>query len=439
MSARNRELFGLVPVAGLLVAGFTAVFIVRGDEVGNLSLIFGAYFFAICLAAHVFLRFRLPHADPYLFPLVALLAAIGLVMLYRIDEDLARDQANWFVVGLLLFVATIVFLKDYFILERFRYLIVTAGLILLMLPRVPGVGAQVNGAYLGVEIGPLAFQPAEFGKLAVVIFLASYLREKREVLVVGARRIAGVTLPPLKHLGPMLVVWGAAMVLLVFIRDLGSSLMFFGAFLALIYAATNRASFVLIGLVMFLAGAWFFASTVGHVQDRIDIWLDPYSDPTGTGFQVLQSMFAQADGGLFGRGIGESLLRAPGAETTLIPEVQTDFIYALIVNELGLFGGCGVIAIYALIAARGFKTAVIAPDGFSKLLAAGLTAVFALQAFVIIGGVIRVIPLTGVTLPFISYGGSSVLANMVLLALLLLISDRARRPQSGGAPEASYG
>jgi cell division protein FtsW (lipid II flippase) len=246
LSARNRELFGLVPVAGLLVCGFAAVFVARGDEVGNLSLIFGAYFFAICLAAHVFLRFRLPHADPYLFPLVALLSAIGLVMLYRIDEDLARDQANWFVVGLVLFMATIVFLKDYHVLERYRYLIVTAGLFLLMLPRVPGIGAQVNGAYLGVDIGPLAFQPAEFGKLAVVIFLASYLREKREVLVVGARRIAGVTLPPLKHLGPMLVVWGAAMVLLVFIRDLGSSLMFFGAFLALIYVATNRVSFVVI-------------------------------------------------------------------------------------------------------------------------------------------------------------------------------------------------
>jgi cell division protein FtsW (lipid II flippase) len=225
----------------------------------------------------------------------------------------------------------------------------------------------------------------------------------------------------------MLVVWGAAMVLLVFIRDLGSSLMFFGAFLALIYIATNRISFVLIGLVMFLVGAWFFASTVGHVQDRIDIWLDPYSDPDGTGYQVLQSMFAQADGGLFGQGIGESLLKSPGAAGPLIPEVQTDFIYALIVNELGLFGGCGVILIYLLIAARGFKIATIADDGFSKLLAAGLTAVFALQAFVIIGGVIRVIPLTGVTLPFVSYGGSSVLANMVLLALLLLISDRARR------------
>jgi len=179
---------------------------------------------------------------------------------------------------------------------------------------------------------------------------------------------------------------------------------------------------------MFLAGAWFFASTVGHVGDRIDIWLDPYHDPSGSGYQVLQSMFAQADGGLFGKGIGESLLSAPGSNKTLIPEVQTDFIYALIVNELGLFGGCGVIAIYTLIAARGFKIATLATDGFSKLLAAGLTAVFALQAFVIIGGVIRVIPLTGVTLPFISYGGSSVIANMILVALLLLISDRARRP-----------
>ena len=429
MSARNKELIGLVPVAGLLIAGFASVFIVRGDQLDNTSLIFGAYFFAICLAAHIFLRIRLPYADPYLFPLVALLAAIGLVMLYRIDESFARDQANWFVVGLLLFMATIVLLKDYFVLERYRYLIVTGGLILLLLPRVPGIGAQVNGAYLGVDIGPLAFQPAEFGKLAVVIFLASYLRERREVLVIGAKRFAGITFPPIKHLGPMLVVWGAAMFLLVFIRDLGSSLMFFGAFLALIYVATNRISFVIIGLLMFFAGAWFFANTVGHVGDRIDVWLDPYADASGDGYQVLQSMFAQADGGLFGRGIGESLLTAPGGKVPLIPEVQTDFIYALIVNELGLFGGCGVIAIYMLIAARGFKIATIAQDGFSKLLAAGLTAVFALQAFVIIGGVIRVIPLTGVTLPFISYGGSSVIANMVLLALLLLVSDRARRPQ----------
>jgi cell division protein FtsW (lipid II flippase) len=428
VSARNRELIGLLPVATLVTAGFTAVFIVRGDEVGDLSLIFGAYFLAVCFAAHLFIRFRLPHADPYLFPLCALLAAVGLVMIYRIDEDLARDQANWFVVGLIIFVLTIVFLRDYTVLERYRYVIALTGIGLLLLPRMPLIGSQVNGAYLGVEIGPLTFQPAEFAKICVVIFLASYLREKREVLVVGARRVLGVTLPPLKHLGPLLVVWGAAMLMLVFIRDLGSSLMFFGAFLALVYTATNRASFVVIGIGMFLLGAWFFASTVPHVADRVEIWLDPYKDPDGAGYQVLQSMFAQADGGLFGVGIGESLLRIPGAGT-LIPEVHTDFIFALIVDELGLFGGVGLIVTYALIAARGFKTAVMARDGFSKLLAAGLTAVFALQAFVIIGGVVRVIPLTGVTLPFVSYGGSSVIANMGLLALLLLVSDRARRPE----------
>lgn len=428
MSARNRELIGLIPVALLLTAGFTAVLTVRGSEVNDLSLIFGGYFLAICVVTHMVIRIRLPNADPYLFPLVALLAAIGLVMIYRIDESLARDQANWFVLGLILFIATIVLLRDYHVLERYRYVIALVSLGLLLMPRMPLIGSQVNGAYLGVDIGPLAFQPAEFAKIGVVIFLASYLRDRREVLVVGARRVAGVTLPPLKHLGPLLVVWGAAMLMLVFIRDLGSSLMFFGAFLALIYVATNRVSFVVIGFAMFLAGAWFFASTVGHVQDRVDIWLDPYQDPDGAGFQVLQSMFAQADGGLFGRGIAESLLIQPSG-VPLIPEVQTDLIYALIVDELGLFGGAAVIVTYVLIAARGFKIAALAQDGFSKLLAAGLTAVFALQAFVIIGGVTRVIPLTGVTLPFVSYGGSSVVANMVLLALLLLVSDRARRPE----------
>jgi cell division protein FtsW (lipid II flippase) len=428
MSARNRELVGLIPVALLVTAGFTAVLTVRGSEINDLSLIFGGYFLAICVVTHMAIRVRLPNADPYLFPLIALLAAIGLVMIYRIDESLARDQANWFVLGLILFIATIVLLRDYQVLERYRYVIALVSLGLLVMPRLPVIGSQVNGAYLGVDIGPLAFQPAEFAKIGVVIFLASYLRDRREVLVVGARRIAGVTLPPLKHLGPLLVVWGAAMLMLVFIRDLGSSLMFFGAFLALIYVATNRASFVVIGFTMFLAGAWFFAATVGHVQDRVDIWLDPYQDPDGAGFQVLQSMFAQADGGLFGRGIAESLLIQPNG-VPLIPEVQTDLIYALIVDELGLFGGVAVIVTYILIAARGFKIAALAEDGFSKLLAAGLTAVFALQAFVIIGGVTRVIPLTGVTLPFVSYGGSSVVANMVLLALLLLISDRARRPR----------
>jgi cell division protein FtsW (lipid II flippase) len=426
-SARNRELVALVPVALLLTAGFAAVFAQEETRLGSASYIYGAYFLAICLATHIYLRIRLPNADPYLFPLVALLTAFGLVMIYRIDDGLARDQANWFVMGLILFALTIQFLRDYEVLERYRYTIAGAGLLLLLAPRIPGIGQQVNGAYLGVKIGPLAFQPAEFSKIAIVIFLASYLREHREVLIVGAKRVLGVTLPPLKHFGPMLVVWGASMFMLVFIRDLGSSLMFFAAFLALLYVATGRFSFVVIGMAMFAAGAWFFASTVPHVHERVTIWLDPYQDPGGSGYQILQSIFAQADGGLFGKGFGQSLLTIPGSTDALLPAAQTDTIYSLIVNEVGLFGACGVVLIYLLIAARGFKIALLASDGFSKLLATGLTAVFSIQAFVIIGGVTRVIPLTGVTLPFISYGGSSIVANFVLLALLLLISDRARR------------
>jgi cell division protein FtsW (lipid II flippase) len=428
-SARNRELTALVPVALLLTAGFAAVFAQEGSRLGNLSLIYGAYFFGLCLATHIYLRIRLPDADPYLFPLVALLTAFGLVMVYRIDESLARDQANWFVLGLVLFALTIQFLRDYEVLERYRYTIAAVGLLILLAPRLPGIGQQVNGAYLGVKIGPLQFQPAEFSKIAIVVFLASYLRENREVLIVGARRVLGVTLPPLKHFGPMLVVWGASMFMLVFIRDLGSSLMFFAAFLALLYVATGRFSFVVIGMAMFTVGAWFFASTVPHVGQRVEIWLHPYNDPLNSGYQILQSIFAQADGGLFGKGFGQGLITIPGTHppAALLPAAQTDTIYSLIVNELGLFGACAVILIYLLIAARGFKIALLASDGFSKLLATGLTAVFAIQAFVIIGGVTRVIPLTGVTLPFISYGGSSIVANFVLLALLLLVSDRARR------------
>jgi len=426
-SARNRELLALVPVALLLTAGFAGVFAQESSQLGNASLIYGAYFFAVCLATHIYLRIRLPNADPYLFPLVALLTAIGLVMVYRIDEGLARDQANWFVLGLVLFALAIQFLRDYEVLERYRYLIAVGGLLLLLAPRLPGIGQQVNGAYLGVKIGPIAFQPAEFSKLAIVIFLASYLRENREVLVVGARRILGVTLPPLKHFGPMLVVWGASMFMLVFIRDLGSSLMFFAAFLALLYVATGRFSFVVIGMALFVVGAWFFAETVPHVHDRIEIWLHPYNDPQDTGYQILNSIFAQADGGLFGKGFAQALITVPGTNQALLPAAQTDTIYSLIVNELGLFGACGLVLVYLLVTARGFKIALLASDGFSKLLATGLTAVFAIQAFVIIGGVTRVIPLTGVTLPFVSYGGSSIVANFVLVALLLLVSDRARR------------
>jgi cell division protein FtsW (lipid II flippase) len=432
VSARNRELLALIPASLLLTAGFAAIFIQESDVLSNVSLTYGAIFLGLCFAGHLLLRVTLPYADPYMFPLVAVLACFGLVVIYRIDEDLAREQAQWFVLGLVLFAATILLLRDLRVLEQYRYTIAAAGLFLLFLPRVPGIGQQVNGAYLGVGIGPISFQPAEFGKIAIVIFLAAYLRDTRQVLVQGSRRLLWITIPPLKHFGPLLVVWGAAMLMLVFIRDLGSSLMYFGGFLALLYVATNRLSFVTIGMALFAVGAWFFASTVSHVQERVDIWLDPFKPEwvERQGYQIAQGLFAQADGGLFGTGLGASLLNGPGGET-LIPAPHTDLIYAVIVNELGLVGACGLILVYMLLVERGFRTAMLATDSFSKLLAAGLSAVFALQVFVIVGGVTKVIPLTGVTLPFVSYGGSSILANFVLLGLLLLVSDRVRRPASG--------
>jgi cell division protein FtsW (lipid II flippase) len=431
MSARNRELLGLLPATLLVTAGFAAVFIQRGsDQLSDLSLTYGLIFLGLCLAAHVFLRIALPYADPYLFPLVAVLASFGLVVIYRIDDTLARQQAQWFVVGLGLFVATIVFVRDYRKLEQYRYLIAAGSLALLCLPRLPGIGAQVNGAYLGVRIpGVFVFQPTEFAKIGIVIFLASYLRDTRQLLVAGARRVAGITLPPLKHFGPLLVIWGIAMLLLIVIRDLGSSLMFFGAFLAVLYVATSRVSFVVVGMAMFGLGAWYLGTHVPHVTDRVDVWLDPLNPGRypNVGYQIANSLFAQADGGLLGRGFGEAFLVLPGGGP-ILPAPQTDLIYAVIVNELGLVGAVAILTTYLLFVQRGFKIALLARDSFSTLLAVGLSAVFALQVFVIVGGVTNVIPLTGVTLPFISYGGSSLLANFVLLALLLLVSDRARRP-----------
>jgi cell division protein FtsW (lipid II flippase) len=428
VSARNRELLALVPASLLVAAGFAALFIQQSQQLSNVSLTYGALFLGVCVAAHLVVRVRLPYADPYLLPLVSVLACFGLVVIYRLDEAKALRQAGWFGFGLLLFTLTIVFLKDFRVLERYRYTIAAAGLALLLLPRVPGIGQQVNGAYLGIGIGAFQFQPAEFGKIAIVIFLAAYLRDTRQLLVQGARRILGVTLPPLKHFGPLLAVFLAAMFLLFIIQDLGSSIMYFGGFLALLYVATNRLSFVTIGLVLFGVGAWGMYHIRSHIQDRVAIWLHPFQPGLveHQGYQIAQSLFAQSDGGLFGTGFGQALLSVGG--TPLLPAADTDLIYAVIVNELGLAGACGLLLVYLLFCERGMKVAMVATDSFSKLLAAGLTAVFGLQVFVIVGGVTKVIPLTGVTLPFVSYGGSSIVANFVLLALLLLISDRARRP-----------
>ena len=431
MSARTRELFGLVPVSLLVTAGFTAVLITRSNQTGTATLTYGAIFLAACVLGHVFIRVRLPNADPYMYPLAALIAGFGLVILYRIDPTFAIKQASWFAVGLGLFCLVILFLSDYRTLERYRYTIAIVSIGLLLAPRVPGIGGATNGAYLAVDIGPLAFQPAEFAKIGIVIFLASYLNDFRDVLVRGRAQLS------LKHFGPLLVIWGLSMLMLIFIRDLGSSLMFFGAFLALLYVATSRLSLVIAGLIAFVGGAWFISQGISHVHDRIEAWRDPfgsmelYDRPTGGSYQLAQSLFAQADGGLFGQGLGESLLQIGDKGPVLVPAAHTDLVYAIIVNDLGLFGGVGLLCAYLIFVARGFKTAMVAHDGFVKLLACGLAAVFALQVFVIVGGVTKVISLTGVTLPFVSAGGSSVLANFVLLALLLIASDAARRDPLG--------
>ncbi|MEA2450566.1 MAG: hypothetical protein QOG63_2498 [Thermoleophilaceae bacterium] len=432
MGARGRELLGLVPVTLLVTAGFTAVLVARSNEINKATITYGGIFLGACLAAHIVIRARLKQADPYLFPLAALLAGFGLVELYRIDPSFAIKQAGWFGAGLVLFVLTVVFLRDIRVLERYRYTIAIVGILLLLAPRIPGIGQQVNGAYLSIGFGQAAFQPAEFAKLALVIFLASYLNDVRDVLVTGK----GLPRISLKHLMPMLVVFGVTMVMLVFIRDLGSSLMFFGAFLALLYVATNRLVLVVPPLAGFVALAYFVGKSVPHVQDRVQAWLHPFDshlyEMPGGSYQLAQSLFSQADGGLFGRGLGEAMITQTGG-SPIVPAAHTDLIYAVIVNELGLFGAAGLLLAYLLFVARGFKTATLAGDGFSKLLATGLTAVFALQVFVIVGGVTRVIPLTGVTLPFVSYGGSSIVANFVLLALLLIVSDRARRdPMADG-------
>jgi cell division protein FtsW (lipid II flippase) len=431
VSARNRELLGLIPASLLVTAGFAGVFIQRSNVLSNVSLTYGAIFLGLCLVAHLVIRRTLPQADPYLFPLVAALACFGIVVVYRIDPAEARRQAEWFLVGLILFVATIVFLHDYRKLERYRYTIVAVSLLILVLPRVPGLGEYANGAYLAVKVPGLgAFQPEEFAKIGLVIFLASYLRDTRQVLATGGRRILGVTFPPLKHFGPIVVIWGVAMAIMVLLSDIGSSLMLYGGLLAVLYVATGRGSFVVVGLIAFVLGAWFLGTHISHVHARVEDWLHPFNPTlyhaTLGSYQIANGVFAQAAGGLFGQGFGQAALTTPGG-APLLPNPQTDMIYAVITDELGLFGAAALLLTYLLFVWRGFKIAILARDSFSTLLATGLTAMFAIQVFVIVGGVTRVIPLTGVTLPFISYGGSSVIANFVLVALLLLVSDTARR------------
>jgi cell division protein FtsW (lipid II flippase) len=423
MSLRTRELLNLLLVGLLTAAGFASVYIARQDVVSTGSLSYAAFFVALFIVAHVLLRMRLPHADPYLLPLGGLLCAIGLTEIYRIDPDLAFRQGLWVVVGVAVFAVLVLFMRDYRALDNVKYVLGLSAIGLLVLPALPGIGRTINGATLWVDIGPLVFQPGELAKVMIVIFLAGYLRDNREMLSFG---VGSGRLPSPKHLGPLLLIWGGAMLVLFQTRDLGGALLYFAIFLVMLYTATARWSFVAVGLGLFLLGAFALYQVIPHVQDRVEGWLDPWSDPQGATYQLVQSIYAISSGGVFGSGLGRGILVSPEGES-YIPFLETDFIFSAVAQELGLAGAAAVVLLYLLFAFRGFRISMLADDGFSKLLAAGLTAAVAIQAFIIIGGVTGLIPLTGITLPFVSYGGSSIVANFVVLALLLMVSDRVAR------------
>jgi cell division protein FtsW (lipid II flippase) len=415
VSLRNRELVSLVAVGLLVGFGFASVYIAQQEVVNSASLSYGLFFLGLYLIAHVVARMTVPHADPYLLPMAGLLTGIGVTEIYRIDQDDAFRQGLWIVIGLGAFSATLFLLRrDYRRLESYKYLFGLGAIALLVLPVIPFLGETVNGARLWVNVGPLHFQPGEFAKIFLIIFLAGYLREKREVLAQFR----------LKDLGPLFAIWGGALAVLVITNDLGGGILYFGIFLAMLYAATAQVWFVVAGAVLFVAGAAGIYRMIPRVEERVQIWLDPWQDPFDSGYQTVQSLYSIANGHFGGTGFGKGTFTDADGNP-LIPYLNTDFIYSALAQELGLVGIAAFLLVYMLFAARGFRIALLAQDGFSKLIAVGLTFAFTLQAFIIIGGIVRLIPLTGITLPFVSYGGSSIVANFVLLAGLLLVSNRA--------------
>jgi cell division protein FtsW (lipid II flippase) len=433
LTARNRELFGLV-VAGVIAGiALATVTIAREAEVEPGAITYGALFLGLYLVAHLVVRRTVPYADPALLPITAVLTGFGLALNYRLDPDDGGRQAMWVLIGVAVLAAALVLLRhDYRVLESYRYLFGVAAVVLLLLPSVPGLGERVNGVRLWVNVGPLQFQPGELAKICLILFLAGYLREKREVLAQGR----------LKDFGPLLAIWGAAMLVIVQTNDLGSALLNFGIFLAMLYVATGRALYVGAGLGLFLGGAFLLYTAIDRVHERVTIWLHPWTDERVycalngelefrqdcASYQLVKSLYSLANGGFGGTGLAEGIFSSPdGAE--LIPHLRTDFIFSAIGQELGLVGAAALLLVYMVFVVRGMRIALRAQDGFSKLLAVGLTFGLALQTFVIVGGIVRLVPLTGITLPFVSYGGTSIVANFLLLAGLLLVSSRANAPE----------
>jgi cell division protein FtsW (lipid II flippase) len=416
VNPRNRELLALVAVALLTGLGFASVYIAQQDVISTPSLSYAVFFLGLFAAAHVVTRLAVPTADPYLLPLAGLLTAIGVVEIYRLQPDDALRQGVWIVVGVGAFAAVLLALRrDYRVLESYKYVLGISSIVLLALPALPVLGQRVNGARLWVHVGSLQFQPGELAKIFLIVFLAAYLREKREVIAQGRP----------KDFGPLLAIWGAAMLVLLETNDLGSALLYFGIFLALLYVATGRPLFPALGLGLFVGGAaLLYEYGPARVHERVQAWLDPWAHARTIGYQTIQGLYSIAAGHFGGAGLGKGTFTTTGG-SSLIPYVNTDFIYAADAQELGLIGAAALLMLYMLFTLRGMRIAMLAQDGFSKLLAVGLTFGFALQTFIIVGGVVRIIPLTGITMPFESYGGSSIVANFVLLAGLLLVSNRA--------------
>lgn len=431
---RNVELrLGLFAVV-ITTFGYLLVQLADKPDLPPDLWLFLAAMVGLYVVAHLAVRRFAPQADPVLLPLAAFLNGVGFVTIARLDRDLARAQAGWTAAAVAVFVATLLIVRRIRTLERYRYTFLFLGIVAVILPLLPRVGKTINGARLWVGFGPANFQPGEAAKVLLVIFFAAYLVDKRELLASGGRRIGRMMIPDPKHLGPLLLAWAVSILIMVRQKDLGSALLFFAVFASMLYVATERAAYLVLGLFLFLGGATIAYQMFGHVQDRVGTWIDPWSVSQGKGFQVVQSMFAFGTGGFAGTGLG---LGNPQQ----IPNVATDFVFSAIGEELGLIGTVSVLAGILLFVGSGFRIAVQADRPFPKLFAAGLTTIIGIQSFVIIGGVTRVIPLTGITLPFISYGGSSLVANFVILALLLRISDdnsrsAARRRSSAAAAAA---
>ncbi len=433
---RGVELLLTVFAVLIAVLAYAAVGLAVDGQLPSGTLGYGAGLGTLFLLAHLVVRRVAPYADPLLLPCVALLNGLGLVVIRRLDFAAVADatqrgrdlptaeaprQLVWTAVGVAAFAAVLFVVRDHTRLQRYTYTAAALGLVLLLLPALPVLGQTINGARLWIRLGPFTVQPSELAKLLLILFFAGYFVAKRDVLSLASRRVLGLDLPRGRDLGPVLLAWAASLAVLIRGKDLGSSLLFFAIFVVMLYIATERTSWVVIGVGLFAGGAYVAYLLFAHVQRRVDTWLDPFADPEKSGYQLVQSLFGFGTGGLTGTGLGEG---RPGT----VPFASTDFIMAAIGEELGLVGVMAVLLLFALIVERGLRTALSCRDSFGKLLAAGLSFALGLQVFVIVGGVTGLIPLTGVTLPWLSYGGSSIVANWALVAVLLRISDAARRP-----------